>query len=492
MDEHRGFRFVANLKPYTVHRGPGVPRFGAYLLSTDYARSFQDLAREVVGHGSALCADNGNFDLIRTLIARHTPAADALDAERRVHERRVGRRARRDDLPASLRDRYRQLASEVRTGSDSATDRSRVAEIVRAQTAMSPTYLVGMEDFTVPALTGLGVSPEVLDVGEPFYARLAKRSIEFAIKTRAGRYGPCTAAVFAGLHALDYDTARIAGLAAGKAGVTAIATGLVGALQDKTYTDSRVEAGRVIELGHSIPRPYLRVAEIAAGLHEGCVTASGHRPCFHGLGAGTPILLPLLAALGDSTTYTATDSTAPIVDGWSGPTISLYVDEPAPLKYKAHRIAEVWLADDRPWECRCPHCRAFNRACPPRVDEARRWWRAQNKPPLTSTSVRAPSPLADWLPLLGSPSDPGLRLTGAMARVNHNHWVLQRIEAAARRHSDTYEGRVAWTDEIVRAYLASAADPQWKLAVSAAWMIVRRAAERTRDAAPTPLTMPTA
>jgi hypothetical protein len=93
------------------------------------------------------------------------------------------------------------------------------------------------------------------------------------------------------------------------------------------------------------------VAEIVAGLHEGFVDASGRRPRFHALGLGTPILVVLLAALGDGVTYTATDSTAPIVDGWSAPTISLYVDDPAPLKYKAHRIAQHWLAEDKPWRC---------------------------------------------------------------------------------------------------------------------------------------------
>lgn len=226
---------------------------------------------------------------------------------------------------------------------------------------------------------------------------------------------------------------------------------------------------------------------IVAGLHEGFVEAAGRRPCFHALGVGTPILLPLLAALGDGRTCTASDSTAPIVDGWSGPTISVYVDDPAPLKYKAHRIAQAWLADGIPWGCRCPYCKAFDRAYPPRIDEARRWWIAQNKPTLTEASVRSASPLSGWLPLLGSAADPGLRLTGAMARVGHNHWTLQRIEAAARRHGDDKGTLLAWADGVVRAYVASPAAPTWKAAVEAAWTILRRAAVATRAAEPSDL-----
>ena len=484
---HAGFHFVANLKPYTVHRGAGNARFNAYLLSTDYAGAFQDLAKEILERGSALCADNGNVDVFRDLVAANTSVGEALDEARKIAELRIGRHARPGDLPNELRDRYRSLASSVRTASASGIDPARIAEVVRKQNAMTPTYLIGMEDFTLGTLTGLGVAPEFVEEGAVFYEGLAMRAVELAVDTQAGRYGPCAATVFAGMHAVDYDSARIAGRAAGAAGVAGVALGLVGALQDNGYTDFRIEDGRVAELDGAMPRPYLRVAELVAGLHEGFVETAGRRPCFHGLGVGTPILLPLLAALGDGTTYTAIDSTAPIVDGWSGPTISVYVDDPAPLKYKAHRIVQAWLADGVPWHCRCPYCEAFDHAYPPRIDEARGWWLAQGKPKLTEASVRSASPISGWLPFLGSAAHPGLRLTGAMARVGHNHWILQRIEAAARRHSTNGDTLLAWVDGIVRAYVASPADPAWKPAVESAWAILRRAALATRAAAPSKL-----
>ena len=74
-----GFHFVANLKPYTLHRGRGNDRFGAYLLSVDYARDFADLARDVRGGDGVLCADNGNVDLLRASLRTHEVAAKLLD-----------------------------------------------------------------------------------------------------------------------------------------------------------------------------------------------------------------------------------------------------------------------------------------------------------------------------------------------------------------------------------------------------------------------------
>lgn len=476
---HQGFRFVANLKPYTVRRGSGNRRFDSYLLSVDYVDEFRDLALEVAADGAAVCADNGNVDLIRSFVTLHAPAARALEAERRGLEN--------SPMPESLRDRYRSLTNTIRASAEASSTDTQVVATVRAQLAMNPTYLVAMEDLTIATMTSLGLAPNHAGLGDAFYRASAKRAVDFAIATASGKYGDCRATPFAVLHAPDYDSARIAGVVAGKAGTIGIATGLAGALQDAGYVDHVIENGRTIPFGRAVPAPYVRVAQIVSGLHEGFVEASGRRPAFHALGAGSPILLPLLAALGDGRTYTATDSTAPIIDGWSGPTISLYVDDPAPLKYKGHRIVEEWLRNGREWGCSCPYCRAFDRAYPPRLDDAIRWWNAQGKPRLTAESVRSSSPLSTWLPLFGNAEDPGLRLTGAMARVGHNHWVLQRLETAARNHSESQEQLFAWVDEIVAAYLASAADPPWKLAVEEAWRIIRRAAESTRRATSTPL-----
>lgn len=476
---HEGFRFVANLKPYTVRRGSGNRRFGAYLLSVDYLREFRDLAREVVGDGAALCADNGNFDLIRTLVADYATTAKTLEADRR--------RLRIGAIPDALRDRYRSLANDIRVAWKARTHEDRITTTVRAQLEMNPTYLIAMEDLTVATMTGLGIDPEHGQLGAAFYRTTTKRAVDFALETAAGRYGRCAPVAFAGLHAADYDSARIAGRTAGRAGVVGIATGLATALPDKGYITHVIEDGKSNTLADSVPRPYVRVAQIAAGLHEGYVEASGRRPCFHALGVGTPILLPLLAALGDARTYTATDSTAPIADGWSAPTISLYVDEPAPLKLKAYRIVEKWLGNGYEWKCQCPYCDAFARAYPPRIDEAARWWKAQGKPRLGNYSIGSSSPLSRWLPLFGNAADGGLRFAAAMARVGHNHWVLQRLEASAREHSQSHDKLIAWVNGIVHAYRASGADPRWKAAVDVAWRIIRRAADATRHAGPTQL-----
>jgi hypothetical protein len=123
------------------------------------------------------------------------------------------------------------------------------------------------------------------------------------------------------------------------------------------------------------------------------------------------------------------------------------------------------------------------------VDEARAWWRAAGTPDLTNASLGRASPLSSFLPLLGQPPDLGGRLAAAMARVGHNHWVLHRVERAANRHASDWSQLQAWVARSVDAYLAFAREDAWKAAVSVAWEVIGRAAERTRNAAPSPLTL---
>ncbi|MFH1673881.1 MAG: hypothetical protein ABIF87_10735 [Pseudomonadota bacterium] len=309
-------------------------------------------------------------------------------------------------------------------------------------------------------------------------------AIAFAVDTRNGKYGDCHTAVFAGLHGIDYDTSFQAVKMAGAAGISGFTAGLVGALKDKNYIDFRLENGVVIDLGKSIPRPYLRIMEIVSGLHEGYVAATGRKPKFHALGVGTPILLPLIALMGDNNTYTSTDSTAPIKDAYASATICLYVTEPAPLKLKAHRIAEYWLSEGIEWRCPCPYCRKIDGKYPPNLAKAREWWRSEGSRRLSPSDMRDESPLSEYLPLLSSPADDNIRKEVGMARIGHNHWVLQKIEAGIRKHAQDTGLLRDYVAKVVDSYMNASSGESWKQATYAAWQLADRTAQRIEKAEP--------
>lgn len=470
------FHFVANLKPYTLRRPHRQRQFDAYLLSVDYAREHGPLAPQVRAAGRILCLDNGNFDRIGQLIERWRPEAVALHARRRVAETRLGRYARPADLSARLIDDYRALAERVAAAvREPAALEHPVEETLQRQRSFAPTYLVGPEDFAVPVTNGLGIQREYSGLPTSWYADAADRALAAGAAARTGQRRTAPV-VFDGVHALDWDSAYAAGKAAGAARSPGIATGVGAALDDRTWIDYRVVDGVVRPLAVPIPRPYLRVAEVVGGLSLGYAEARDRRLPLHALGAGSPILVVLIGALSAPGTFVATDSTSPIKDAASSATISVYVDRPAALKLKAHRVVEVWLEDNIGWSCRCAACRSVPQPDDATMQQARAWWQAHGHRRLDAPDLRAPSPLAEWFPFLGVPADPALARATSAARVAHNHQILQRLETAIRRAAA--RGRIVpYVDNAVSAYLGSRSDPRWAAAVVAAWDLLKPVAE---------------
>jgi hypothetical protein len=460
-------------------------------VSVDYAPGLRELVQRVHAERRILVADNGNFDRFGTYLTKLTPSSAPLAEARKKEEARLGHYARPGELSKTLRNLYASFAKEVDSEARAARHEDNVRSVVAAQMALSPSYFIGMEDFTIPLLVGLNIERAYSQLPLAFFTRAADRAIAYAKRTRSGAFGPCNADVFAGLHAIDFDTAVAIGKRAGDAQVDGIAVGLGTALDDRQFTDYRIERGTIVPLGAPIPRSYIRVLEIAAGVHLGFANATGRRPRFHALGAGTPILLPLLAVLGDFGTYTATDSTAPIKDAYSSATIAVYVDRPAPLKLKAYVLVQQWLEGGFPWDCSCPHCSAFLKDHPFRITKARAWWVGEGKRSLQATDLWAPSSLAEHVPLLAMPEDPALRKRAGLTRIAHNHWILRRLEAGIRRRSRNKMELRDWVDTLVNNYVNAGSQTAWKTATKTAWEIALSATKQMDGAGPGGEVLPT-
>jgi len=468
------FHFAANLKPFNVFRGKGNRRFDSYLLSIDFFDEHEDLARLIVNEDRILCADNGNVDLIGDFIAVHAGRARPLQQLRKAEEEMLGGKARPDQLTSLLANKFQQIANDIFSSAKDFVSHDHVVSVVKAQENMRPTYIVGMEDFTLVTLTALNIEREYSNLPLEWYAQASQRAVDFAVRTKNGDFGPSQSQIFGGLHATDFDTAHQAGRLAGEAELDGIASGLVGALKDKSFVDFRIENGEVIELGKNIPRPYMRTLQIVAGFHAGYASITGRRPAFHGLGVGSPILLPLISLLGDAQTCLVVDSTAPIKDAIAS-TIFLYVDTPAPRKLKAFRIAEFWLAENDGWRCRCPYCRKFTKLHPPHLSKALDWWRGEGKRKLKAQDMHSPSPLAEFFPILSTPKDPTTRKQARMTRIAHNHWVLKRIESALRKHGNNLVSLQEFVENAMEIYLSLAgSSPSWQAAANVAWQIAKQ------------------
>jgi len=175
--------------------------------------------------------------------------------------------------------------------------------------------------------------------------------------------------------------------------------------------------------------------------------------------------------------FTATDSTSPIVDGWSGATISLYVDDPAPLKFRPERIVQSWFEGGRGSDCDCAYCRGFEAAHPADLVGATRCWKEQGKPKITKTHLGRHGGLSLYLPYLGHHPDVDIRTAAGLARAGHNHSVLQRLERIVREA--VASGDVTVLHNLVEAYLAFPGLARWRASAKHALRVAENGRLRT-------------
>ena len=207
--------------------------------------------------------------------------------------------------------------------------------------------------------------------------------------------------------------------------------------------------GKSCLLEHRSPGRMFASQKIAAGLHLGFAEATGCRPRFHALGAGTLILLPLLgfwAIVGliqQPGQHSADQGRLFFHDncGLCRPTCTTQAQgirhNGALAQWKLLMGLLLSALQGVPGNV------------PFKINKAKIWRIGEGKRALTPTDLWAPSPLAEHVPLLAMPRNAALRKQAGLARIAHNHWVLRRLEAAIQRRSRTRTELCDWIDTVV-------------------------------------------
>lgn len=440
----------------TFERSLGWP---GYLVAPDYLTRAGATFVAALPATREVMVDNGRFDEVGRISGQFAGQAQAVLGGLTD---RTGRPVTAVDavlsrLSSSSADALAELASQVAdavAGSGGGMTRE-------AQLELEPTAVIGHEDILAACLLRLGFHVDLLARGRE-RLRARNRAVARAAVREARSLPGSGVRIHAVASAHDYDTAFDAGREFAAAGVEHAALGFGAYMADDSYVGSYKARGRRVALERRVPARYLRTALVAKGLWDGWAQVGGAPRSFHFLGLGAPIMVGIVAVAAVETPLLTFDATSPIRDAVEG---TLYVDDPAPLKVRTRRVAQLMMDDPRyRWRCQCPFCRRFLAQAPFDLDAARAWRADHPQRAIAAGDLSGVAPLASALPLLAEPRGGPARKAVDVARMGHNHWVLRRIVSQVARQGSR-DALLGHVDGVVAAYEASTSGAQFASAV---------------------------
>lgn len=464
-------RFIYNLRPDTFNAAVTQAFTPAgYLLAPAYAtRTTRALAQELRKLKYRFVVDNGNFSIIGKVRARYVSTAHKLWLRVTMLEQRLGRSIRLGDESKSIRSAYRKLAANAQAMSQRLTGDGERG--LKAQLALNPTALIGLEDITMASWLSLNIEPTYLALNRSSYRAMNRRVARLAVARQSQLPAPLARAYYPVASAMSYNTALDAGREFAKHGVQRVSLGFGAFMADDNWTDYIEIGKKLIAFDGRWPNKYLRTVAVAKGFWDGYKEVSGRAPkAFHFLGLGAPIMIPLVTLAGWETPDLTFDATSPIKDALQGGT--LYVSKPAFLKIRTRNIAfRMSIDPTADWDCPCPFCRAFLKTHPFRRERAFRWLKATKAREVAATDLRPSGALFRAFPLFSEPRAGKLRNAINQARIGHNHWVIHQITSGLRRAKSKRQLQDKVSDIITR-YEKNSKDDRFGAAIRFSYQLL--------------------
>jgi hypothetical protein len=243
---------------------------------------------------------------------------------------------------------------------------------------------------------------------------------------------------------MDYNTARAAGRLAGESDVKHAALGVAGITSDGSATDFFVLGFGSFDLEKPVPRRYVRLAQALAGLSDGFHDSGHLLSTFHCLGLGATSMLSIPAAAVSESVILTTDATSPIHDAVRD---RVLYDLAADGERTGTRDIVELILNGGDWPFLSPFSQAFRDEFGHKPEQARQWWRDQDKPPVTDELLSTQSALTKALPLFCE-ADEDVRRLASTTRIAHNHWVLDQLcesfQDGPGRHDTAFEAFERW------------------------------------------------
>ncbi|MFT5777999.1 MAG: hypothetical protein ACI837_000947 [Crocinitomicaceae bacterium] len=456
------FIFISNLTKITADpEHPITYKRDGYLLSEHYmAPATIKLAKEVKQRRNLLISDNGNFTRIKEIAAKHDDKGlDILNTARdEVKNNGV--------ISADTKKRRNDLIDLIGKESEEYTDSLDIENITEKQLSINPDYMIGMEDFAIPAMM-------MSNLMHPIFEPDARQVLPYQTKTLSlyraqekGVYGHLNelkkVSNFLVLHGYDYASAHQASVNSLDSPKDGIAVSYGGPMHSKRWINSLEIAGKTEVFDEKLPESYL----IAQSLTLGIINGNPSPVAYHILGVGTPILIAIIGYQLRHSSAISIDSTAPFKDAMAG---KLYGDKQAYIKMDMYRVAAFHLIEGTQFESSTPFFKSFEAEFPSD------WVGLRNKLNITSDMnpkklgrelEEVPELVEKYIPFFSKMrgGSDAMMLNLRICRSGHNFWILRKICKKIIALREDPAAFKKWIEGEVKGY-KKVASPKWAKAV---------------------------
>lgn len=463
--------FISNLKSITANPNHQITfNRDGYLLSEQFSNAkMVQLADLVKKRRNLLVSDNGNFTRMKAVASNFNEAGKTLLDQAQSELIKQGK------ISLVTVKKRESLVAEITEACKNTLNNLDLGRVIDRQVEISPDYLIGLEDFTIPVLMMCGLMHPVFEPVAESVKIFQEKTNSLYRDQAAGKFGHKKdmdkTVKFLVLHAYDYSSAFKGAKQLLAVNPDGVAISYGGPLKSRRFITSLHFANNVEVFSEKLPESYL----IATALTMGAVNALNSDIPIHILGVGSPILIALIGQLLHRSKAVSIDSTAPFKDSNVG---TLYGSRVAFLKMDMYKVAAHCLIHNKSYSSSTPYFKRFENKFPHDwpalraelgVTSATRVKVLAKQLKIEQTLVETHIPFFSRMRSGDNEMIEQLRID----RAGHNYWILRNICVSVRKRMNDHNEIEKWMQYQVDRY-RSVGSKKWSKAVDVAFELSKK------------------
>jgi hypothetical protein len=463
MIDKNTFVFSTNSSdPLVAKTNPFPEVLEAVLLSERYTTktSLKNVAAQKSNH-CLIISDNGNFSRMSKIAKKYLKSGQELQLEAEIlYKSNLA-------LTNEILSKRVELVNEITNICKLELEKLNLSAIVLKQLKCNPDYIIGLEDFTIPVLTMVGLLHPCFEPTSSDFIEFQQKTLALYLRQNNGDYGYKSelnsVRKFVVLHSFDYKSAQQGALLYKPNQIEGIAVSFGAPMASKEYISQILIKDSWVKFEESLPESYLIASALLLGVIEGSVDKTIP---IHILGLGSPILVLILGYILRNNSLVSIDATSSFKDADDG---NIYSSSNAILKMDMYKVAAYALINDLPYTSKSPYFKDFEVRFPSNWAQLRIHWEISAHSSVNSvvTQLKQNATLVEQcIPYFTTMRKGKDKLIQAVriARAGSNYWHLQQICAQIRSLKANQEDLQKWVGYEINRYL-SIASPKWAKAV---------------------------